>query len=289
MASPPEMIGICRWSYPSTRSGFRGTTDDVEEARAQLYAPWRMEHRLFLLEHVFVPCLAAQSDKNFKMLLLMGDQLPQTYRDRALNLIKSCPQIVPVIEEEGQRHDVLCRKIMNAHRDPKAEVSGQFRLDDDDAVGVNFIKTSREIFEEQRKTFERSGLFGLDFCRGFKMETTRDDLVFQPVTIRFWTPGMVVFLSKENNQCVMNFHHLQLWKKMPVLIWLEEPMFIRGVHESNDSNMQRRRVREFKLNARNPKRFMKRVFGIDTQTIRNLWLEHNQEFHPLQELSKAGE
>ena len=44
-----QALGITRWSYPGRGSGFRKLDDDLAVLRAKLYAPNRLEHRLFLL------------------------------------------------------------------------------------------------------------------------------------------------------------------------------------------------------------------------------------------------
>ena len=274
-----EVLGLIRWSYPSGGRAFRSAQGDLEAKRAKLYASERLEHRLFLLEHVVLPCVRGQTDKDFKIAMLMGDQLPDPYRKRVLDLIADVPQIKPVFAEEGQEHDQLCRDTMNAMRSPNVAASAQFRLDDDDAIGLNFVKTTRDVFADIQPMYEKHGLFGLDFCRGFIMKSTEEDCNFHPISIRFWAPGMVIFIAPENDRCMLDFHHLRLWASMPVLMWMDKPMFVRGIHHDNDSDISNhgRRSRSFRFNPKRTQRFMRNHFGINAQEIGKLWAKRLED------------
>ncbi len=273
-----EVLGIIRWSYPSNPKAFRSSSGDLEAIRTKLYAKDRMEHRLFLLEHVVMPCLRGQTDKDFKIAMLMGDQLPEPYRGRVLALISDVPQIKPIFAEEGQEHDTLCRDTMNSMRGPNVAASAQFRLDDDDAIGLDFVKTTREVFTDIQPIYEKHGLFGLDYCRGFVMKSTETECSFQPISIRFWAPGMVIFIAPENDRCVLDFHHLRLWSSMPVLMWIDKPMFVRGIHHDNDSDISNhgRRSRMFPFNPKRTQRFMRRHFGMNAYEISELWAKRSE-------------
>lgn len=270
-----QVLGIIRWSYPSGTKAFKSSSKDLEQTRAKLYAPERMEHRLFLLEHVVLPCVRAQSDPEFKIAMLMGDHLPQIYKDRVDSLISDVPQIVPVVAEEGQPHDDICRDTINSLREPGHVATAQFRLDDDDAVGIDFVKTTREVFQEVQPMFEKHGLFGLDYCRGFVMKTEGAECSFEPITIRFWAPGMIVFIAPENDNCVLDFHHLKLWVQMPVLMWMDKPMFLRGIHHDNDSNISNygRRGQWFPINMKRINRLLRLNVSIDAKMIQTKWAE----------------
>ncbi len=254
--------------------------DDLDESRKLLYDPARLKHRLFLLEHVVLPSLRHQSDQDFTLVLVMGDNLPKATRKKVLQLIGDIPQIHPVFVEEGGQSKTVFRDAINALKDADAVATAQFRLDDDDAVGVDFVKLTREIFEMTRPMFEKSGIFGLDYSRGFVMKTMDAGCEFIPISIRLWAPGMVVFSSSKRKKCVLDYHHLRLWHYMPTLMWNDRPMFIRGAHHSNDSDIKNlgRRSRAFKFQMSNLKKYMRENFAIDVETIERIWNEQKSEF-----------
>lgn len=268
-----QVIGICRWSYPSDSSGFRSMPAELDAARRKLYARNRLEHRLFLLEYVVLPSLRCQTDPDFTLIMLMGADLPRPVRRRVMALIADIPQIRPVFAEEGQNQLDLCRDAINEVRRPDAVACAQFRLDDDDAVSVDFVRQTRALFEMAEPMFRRSGLFGLDFCRGFVMRTSEEQCKFSPIAIRFWPPGMVVFLSPDKPECILDFHHLKLWNFMPTLMWMERAMFVRGAHHDNDSNVATmgRRSADFPFRKRRMNSYLMRKFALDVEAIQAHW------------------
>ena len=275
-----QALGITRWSYPGLGSGFRKLDDDLAVLRAKLYAPNRLEHRLFLLEHLVLPCLKAQTDKDFKQIFLMGDQLPDVWRDRILALLETVPQAVPVFEPEGQDTRQLLRELIPTFRDPAYDVIAQYRIDDDDAVATDFIAESRNIFAKMHSFFEVDGIAGIDFTRGFIMGTSEEGVSLRPVSSRFWAPGLVVFQRSKNVKSVFEFPHLRIWHDMPSLTWKETPMYIRGAHHDNDSGLGdfARRSKSFSFNPQNINRYMKRRFGMELRDLRDVWDKNKDYF-----------
>ncbi|RBI82576.1 hypothetical protein DRV85_18645 [Rhodosalinus halophilus] len=280
MRNDVQAIGICRWSYPSDSRGFRRTDANQEDTRRRLYAPERLEHRLFLLKHVMLPALRHQTDPDFTLIFLMGDQLPEPWRGRLLELIGTVPQIRPVFAEEGRDQFDVCRTAIDAVRRDDVAATAQFRLDDDDAVSVHFIAKARRLFALQRPLFAQHGLLGLDFCRGFVFRADARRCGFSPVSMRFWAPGMVLFIGPQHESCVLDFHHLQIWHHMPALTWMNRPMFVRGAHHDNDSGISNlgRRSRTFRFPQHRIEPHMRKHFGIDVPRLRAAWQARKTEF-----------
>lgn len=275
-----QVLGICRWSYPSDAQKFKKAAPSLDETRAKLYAPHRLEHRLFLLEHILLPCLKKQRDQDFTLVFVMGENLPEPYRSRVLGLIATVPQIRPVFAEEGHPQFDICRNAINEVVDRNAVATAQFRLDDDDAVSADFVRRTRMLFPQIRPFYQEGGLFGLDFCRGFIMESTEQDCSFRPISMRFWAPGMVIFISPDKSTCALDYHHLSLWQDMPTLVWMEKPMFLRGIHHDNDSDVSNygRRSRSFPFNMDRLEGYMARRFGIDVPKVQQLWRAGKAQF-----------
>ena len=78
MTMSVKLVGLCRWSYPAEPGAFsRSEGLTLEQQRRKLYDPQRLAKRLLFLREIIVPCLKAQTDQDFTLLLLMGDQLPE--------------------------------------------------------------------------------------------------------------------------------------------------------------------------------------------------------------------
>ena len=269
-----QVLGLCRWSYPAAPGAFqKDAGETLEDIRAALYSPERLEPRLFYLEHVVLPCLRAQTDKDFKILLLMGDHLPASWRGRVLQLIADLPQVVPLFHAEGQPHRDVCLEVMRAARDPQAEAVAEFRLDDDDAVAVDFVRRTRQHFDRMRKVFRAEGRLALDFNSGFILKTSADGIGVQPVAARYWTPGLVIYLPVDGKHSLMNFHHAQMWKRITMLCWPRKPMFIRGAHGQNDSSVSEKpyNAQKMKFDPFTVPDTLKDRFGLDLEALDAAW------------------
>ena len=240
--SDVQVLGLCRWSYPAAPEAFKaqfGT--EIDDIRAAVYAPERLELRLFFLEHVVLPSLRAQSDQDFRIVMLMGETLPEPYRGRVLDLIADLPQFLPVFAPEGQNQMEVCHRVMMAGREPDRPVSAEFWCDDDDAVAIDFVRRTRHMFRSMRPFYDEAGKAALDFINGIMLKSSLNgqlDLV--PVVARQWTPGLVHYLPTERDATLTNFHHARLWMRFVTLSWPRKTMFIRGAHEFNVSSVNRK-------------------------------------------------
>ena len=92
MAEGVQIQGLCRFSFPCT-GGFKKYHESLDERRAALYAPKRLDERTLWFEHVFMPPLRAQTDSDFTMHLLLGEDFPEPWRSRVEAAIAGCPQV----------------------------------------------------------------------------------------------------------------------------------------------------------------------------------------------------
>ncbi|TYB77528.1 glycosyltransferase [Maritimibacter fusiformis] len=275
-----QVIGICRWSYPAGVGDFRLTPENLNAAHETLYDDSRMKHRLFLLRNVVLPALRAQTDPDFTVVFLMGDHLPEPYRTRVLALLAQVPQIRPVFMSEGQSQKDVVRRLMLETRNPDASTVAEFRLDDDDAIAVDFVAETRATFREILPLYNRTGLFGVDYTRGIVMMTTRNSCEVKPITARWWAPGMVVFIRPDIPRSILDFHHMRLWHEMHTLMHADKPMFVRGIHHNNDSSIEKfgKRSGRYPFDRSRTQSFMQERFGIDFRKVKRHWKQNADMF-----------
>lgn len=268
-----QVLGLCRWSYPSAPGAFKGAEPTVAETRAKLYDPARLAVRLFYLEHILLPGLRKQTDRNFTLLMLMGDQLPPDVRAKVEALIADVPQVVPVYRPEGENHREICREVMLAHRDLDAKVIAEFRIDDDDAVACEFTALARELFRQVRPLFKDKARIAIDMARGYMMRTNAEGIELAPVLARLWTPGLISYVRPHRQNSILDFPHLDIWKRMEVVSWRKEPMFVRGVHSDNDSNLSERGLAGAVIDPvkQDAEAVLRARFGIDLPKARKAW------------------
>ena len=269
-----QVLGLCRWSYPSQTGAFNNTGESLEALQSELYAAGRMAVRLFFLEHLVLPSLRAQSDPEFTLVLMMGETLPEPWRSRVLELVQDVPQVKPVFLPEGQNHMAACTALMRAHRDENADVVVEFRLDDDDAVASDFVAQLRGLYRQLRPIYKANKRVAVDFCRGFLFRCEDDGGVnYLPVEARLWTPALALYLPPDHPRSLLNYPHMRTWRSMPVLSLNKKPMFVRGAHEGNDSAIKERKVDSFRYKLETLPSVMASDFGVDLEAFEAAWSE----------------
>ena len=114
-----------------------------------LYAPARMEERFATFETMTLPPLRAQTDPDFTFVVVIGDSLPAQYRARLKAVLADMPQAV-IQSHPPEQHRPVMKRIINSVRRMDNTPCLQFRMDDDDAVAVDFIARLREAAGDVR-------------------------------------------------------------------------------------------------------------------------------------------
>lgn len=137
--------------YGHIRFSFYGVTDtrlrpnDDGSALARLYDETRMARRFFLFENLTLPSLLAQTDCDFRTVIMSSSVMPDRFKDRLSALAARLPGSM-VEFSEHQHGDKAFRKIMaQAAGFMGRESSVHFRLDDDDALSITYIERLREL------------------------------------------------------------------------------------------------------------------------------------------------
>ena len=235
-----QMLGLCRFSYPSEVGAFRHTAQTMDELRAELYGRKRMATRFFFFEQIVLPALKVQTDPNFTLLLLAGDQMPDEHKERLRSLCSSVPQIEIVFAKEGRVHREICREVMVDHRDPSADIVAEFRIDDDDAVAVDFIEMGRSVIEASYGLSDQNGMLCVDFAHGILLGFDRHGVRAQNIKERMWTPAQIFCRRPDDKRSILDMNHMKAWAHMPTVSMSSRLMFVRGAHFGNDSDLLKR-------------------------------------------------
>ena len=143
-----NIIGICRFSLVGRGDwkAFRGTTDEEADAISRenaksLFTAERMEARLKTFELLTLASIRAQTDQDFKFLVLSSELMPEEYKVRLQALCDTVPQVIlrffPIATiRDAQR--AVCKEFGIDYASTL-----QFRLDDDDCVCDDFIAQMR--------------------------------------------------------------------------------------------------------------------------------------------------
>ena len=279
-----QALGICRFSYPSELAAFKVKHESLEVRRAALYDPQRLNRRMFYFEQCLIPSLKAQTDPEFTFLVLIGEQLPAEFRSRLEAAITGCAAIRIVVVPEGRNVTDVSREALLAARDRSAETVAEFRIDDDDAVAVDFIARSKLTFEGLSMTLlENERQFCVDFIQGFCAVAKPDRVELTPVATRYWSCAMTRYLRPGNPKCALDFHHRRVWRRMPTLTVPKPHMYIRGSHEFNAAGKKgdvfaTQENTEPVLAAPAAREVLQDRFGIDHDAMQAAWHAHQRKY-----------
>lgn len=227
------MLGLCRFSL-LVEGGFQVVHSDLQARRAMLYDPQRLASRFVWFEHLCFASLRAQTDPDFTFVVLVGTDFPDPWLNRLRDLVSDMPQVVIASQPPGRHRDV-CTASMGAFVDKQADVVGQFRLDDDDAVAVDYIARSRADFEMFEGIFRRYGLLSSNYARGLQVTDTGTELVYEKRAATDWSCGLTLYFPSDSETGVMDYGHHRLAEFMPTISQNDSLMYLRGRHQSNDT------------------------------------------------------
>lgn len=141
-----QIIGVCRFSYLG-EGGFQTQNQDFEKAARILYDVPRMLRRFTYFENICLPSLAAQTDRDFFLVVLIGDTMPFRWRKRLKGLMEQYPFLeVCTLEAAGPLNSTR-RAFRRAWNGTAIYITG-FRIDDDDAVACDYIARTRKISDQ---------------------------------------------------------------------------------------------------------------------------------------------
>ena len=262
-----QILGLTRFSVPST-GAFQVEHESIEERRAYLYDPARLAQRFAWFEQVTLPGIAAQKDPGFKLVVLMGEDFPEPWRARMLAHVARIPQLVAHFAPPGH-HRKICADAIFAHVDPGAEVVLQFRLDDDDAVAMDFTRRLRRDWRKFRAFHaDRDGPIALDYTRGINLFAGRDGRIeIVPRREAFLGVAFAIATRPGDGHHVLGYMHHLIWQHMPTISLPDEIMWLRGAHGHNDSGAPGRKPM-FEADEATLRQVLRKRFRIDLPALR---------------------
>lgn len=232
-----NIIGVCRFSYPSL-GGFAGPKLGIKEQQQRLFEPARLERRFQLFETLTLPSLAAQTDMDFVLVVLIGRDLPPRHKSRLRDLVARFP-FVRLSQQEPAGPLVSTRKAFRRGLLPDASHVTGFRIDDDDAVGADYIANTRGVAEIllDRGWADADNPVVIAFHRGIYWDMnnpTEPFFEFREKTPLGLASAMLTVVDSPVNIFRWNHRHLPAH----IRCWTDptDIMFLRTLHGSNDSD-----------------------------------------------------
>lgn len=262
-----QAIGLCRFSYPAL-GGFQIEHDTIEERIAFLYGQERLEERFRLFEHMALPCMKAQSNEDWEMVVVIGDSLPKRHADRLRDLVGDIGQISVQVHEPRPQREIM-KEILNKARIDASKPCLQFRYDDDDAVAVDFIARLREAANDCAGLNRRHSAVAYDWTSGFAAQCDAQGMRACEMQYKQYVAALGMHIRGGSQLTIMNFAHTKLDQFMPVVSFPEPAMWVESHNGFNDSAARQRGEIDFLPLGDAAEALFKARFAIDVERLRS--------------------
>lgn len=229
-----QMLGLCRFSYLGLR-GFQRDHASIAGRRAFLYNRDRLARRWLIFETLALPGWLAQTDPDFTLVIMTGPDLPEPWLSRLRDLTARVPQFRLECVPPMDRHLDACRAAIAPHVDPRADVIGHFRHDDDDAVALDYVAAARRDFARVADLWRAEGRLSLDHARGVMLTLAGGRAAFAPRIAHNMGVALTIFLPPERAETAIHYNHARLPLWMPGVAVTRPLMFLRSIHPDSDS------------------------------------------------------
>lgn len=261
--------GLVRFSYPA-QSGFRLSTSGQEQVHKVLYDPARLERRFALFEMLCLRSLAMQRDTDFKVGILVGETLPNAARKRMTDMLDGFKNAQLVTLPPMEHYQAVATAFQELPDVPDAKHTVTFRLDDDDAMHAETVGRLRHLTHTLLPLRNRKEPFAIAFNRGFYFDLTNPAKMITECYEK--TPlgvGMALVAPVSSRQNVFRRNHRAAAQHFNCYTEIAKPMFIRTVHQDNDSSAE-----TTGHNGRMPQakveRTLRNNFGVDIDMLKGL-------------------
>lgn len=266
--SKVQIKGLIRFSYLS-ENGFANSRQGIEKTRAMLYDPDRLERRFAWFEKLAFHTLALQDDTDFSAAILIGDSFPDAARTRLEKLVAGFAP-AQIVALPPMTHVQAVKQAYFALPDePDATHIATFRQDDDDGMHRTTTARIRKMADTLLAARSDDTPFVIGFNRGFYLNTKTDPML----TERFErTPlgiGLTLVARKGDHATVFRRNHRQFTQFYDCYTEVGTPMFIRSVHQDNDSAAEPS-GREGSLRPRGIQRVLRNGFGLTPEMLEGL-------------------
>lgn len=263
-----QIKGLMRFSYLS-ENGFAKSMSDLSAMRAMLYDPERLERRFRLFERLAFHTMALQDDTDFSCAVLIGECFPDAWRNRLEQIIAEFAPM-RLVALPPMVHIQAVKAAYNAlPDDPSASHVATFRQDDDDAMHRETTARIRAVGDAVLQVRPDDKPFIIAFNRGLYLDAAADQPLSEWYERAPLGIGLAMVTAKGDHATVFRRNHRNLVEYYDCYTEIAKPMWIRSVHEDNDSTATPQ-GRAGPLRPRGVKRVLWDGFGLTAEMLEGL-------------------
>lgn len=230
-----KTVGLLRFSV-LTPTYYSERFPTLEETAAHIFSDARMDLRFRIFENLCLPTLANQTDPDFEMIILTAESMPTVHLQRLVDLLDPLPNIHCRPVGTDNHYKLLQDGYNSISRDGITHRI-LFRLDDDDAVDLNFVKRTKRLAKGLARFQSPRNPFVIAHNRGLYVRTTADGPeIFDAVERAPLSTGTTLVAPAKHGHNPYRFNHRKLAQHYNTYSDISVPAYIRTIHGDNKSN-----------------------------------------------------
>lgn len=268
MANKLKTVGLLRFSV-LTPTYYSERFDTLEKTAAHIFSPERMELRFRLFENLCLPSLVRQSDSDFECVVLTAESMPTQYLERLLSLLEPLPNFYCLPVGTGKHYQLL-KSGYNFVSVDDCTHRILFRLDDDDAVDLDYIKRTKHLAAGLLHLQDPKTPFIIAYNRGFYVRTTEGTAeIFDSCERAPLSTGTTLVAPVDYPNNPYRYNHRKLAQHYNTFSDISVPAFLRTIHGDNKSTPAQMGITH-KMKAAEIETLLTRHFGVDMNDLRAL-------------------
>lgn len=234
MSDENQIICCMRFSYIS-KGGFAHSHDPQEQQERLIYDPDRMERRFALFENFALKSLKQQTDQNFKCIFLITQTFPDHYRRRLEDLIGDWEPGIIISKPFMPQFRAIRACFEDVQSDGLKWVT-TFRLDDDDMLDKRFVERVRRLAVPLAEVRGDGRPLIISFNKGVYLEVKEDgNRIFDACERTPLSVGAAMITHTGKRENIYSRNHRKLAAFFPAYSDVDEPSWLRTIHQDNDS------------------------------------------------------
>ncbi|MEM7061355.1 MAG: glycosyltransferase [Pseudomonadota bacterium] len=230
-----KTVGLVRFSV-LTPDYYAARFPTLEETAQHLFSSERMDLRFRLFEQLCLPSLVRQTDRDFDMIVLTAESMPEVYLSRLIDLLDPLPNFHCRPVGTGNHYKSVQDGYNSVGRD---DVTHRilFRLDDDDAVDMNFVKRTKRLARGLKRMNPGRKPFIIAYNRGFYVRSSQDgNEIFDACERAPLSTGTTLVAPARLGANPYRYNHRRFAQHFNTYSDISVPAFIRTIHKDNKSN-----------------------------------------------------
>ncbi|APX15966.1 hypothetical protein BWR17_09025 [Phaeobacter inhibens] len=233
-----SVVGLARFSV-LTPTYYSERFATLADTAAHLFAPERMELRFRVFERLCLRSLLRQSDQGFHLILLTAEDMPEAYLERLARLLEPATNITLMPVGPGAHYRML-KQGYNAVPLDGATHRLMFRLDDDDAVDLDYVARNRRLAMGLIPLQSGNTPFILANNRGLYLRRTQGpdgptDEIFDACEKAPLSVGAALVAPVEYRDNPYRYNHRRYAQHWNTYSDISTPGFLRTIHGDNKS------------------------------------------------------